>query len=156
MVVTDTDGRAAPNRAVRRAGYRRKAKEFRLHFEGTSLEGLEVHMHSVPVGTVLQIAELAGLADEFTPEGIQTLGMLFQILADALIGWNLEESDGTPVPASIDGVHTLDLDEALLLIQHWIQAVAGVARPLEQPSTGGGPSPVESLPMEPLSQSHAS
>jgi hypothetical protein len=144
-----------PNREQRR-GFRRQRKRYRLRFEGTSLDGLVVVMESVQIATMLQIAEMASLADELTPEGLQSLGVMFELLAEALIEWNLEEEDGTPVPATIDGVKSLDLGDAMLLIKEWMGAIGGVDRPLDQGSTGGGPSAVASLPMEPLSASQAS
>lgn len=58
-------------------------------------------------------------------------------------------------PPDINGVRSLDLDDALVLIMQWTQAAAGIAGgeagPLGRPSPGGGPSPVASLPMEPSS-----
>lgn len=169
------DTNATPNREQRRAGYRRKTKALRLHFEGTELDGLEVTMRSVPVGTILDLAEMSELASKFTPEGVQKLGEVFELLAQALLSWNMEDElcdahadmdcevcppdaprTVVPVPANLEGIKSLDLDEALLLVQHWTQAAAGVSGPLAQTSPGGSPSAVASLPMEPPSQSQAS
>jgi hypothetical protein len=166
---------AKPNREQRRAGYKRKTKMLRIHFEGTQLDGLEVLMRSVPVGTILDLAALSELATEFTPEGVKKLGEVFELVAQALVSWNLEDelcdahaapdceecpegapTTTVPVPASLEGIKTLDLDEALLLVQYWTQAAAGVAGPLGQSSPAGKQSAVASLPMEPPSQSQAS
>lgn len=174
MIEAETNHHA-PNREQRRAGYRRKTKQLRLTFEGTALDGLVVVMRSVPVGTILELAAMAELAQDFTPEGISKLGEVFELVAQALISWNLEEElcDGhgaveceicpegspttiMPVPASLEGIKSLDLDEALLLVQSWTQAAAGVSAPLDQPSPGGSPSAVAALPMEPSSRSQAS
>jgi hypothetical protein len=49
-----------------------------------------------------------------------------------------------------------DDDLILDIINRWMEAVSGVAAPLPQSSNGGEPSPVESIPMAPLSESLAS
>lgn len=144
-----------PNREARR-GFTRQHKQYRLTFDGTVLDGLVATVRSVPVGTMLQIAEMASDGAEFTPEGLKTLGALFELLADSLVDWNLQDDDGNPTPATIDGVRSLDMDEALLLIREWMKAAAGVSGPLDQPSSGGEPSAVVSLPMEPLSANPSS
>lgn len=160
------------NREQRRAGYRRKVKQLRLTFEGSSLDGLVVLMRSVPVATILDLADLAELSTDFTPEGLRNLGQVFGVVADALVSWNLEEetcdAHGVaecedcpedaprtvrPIPADLEGIKSLDLDEALLLVQQWTQAAAGVAAPLGRGSADGRQSAVASLPMEPSSAS---
>lgn len=156
-----------PNREQRREGYRRKVKQLRLTFEGSALDGLVVLMRSVPVATILDLGELADLATDFTPEGLKNMGKIFDVVAGALISWNMEEElcdahgapecedcpEGAPttvrpVPADLDGIRTMDLDEALLLVQQWTQAAAGVSGPLGSGSGDGRPSAVASLPME--------
>lgn len=154
MENTTTNG-SRPNREMRR-GYRRQAKQLRLTFDGTELDGLEVLAHSVPVGTIFDIVELAAKADEMDAEGVRYMGELFGVFADALVEWNMEEEDGTPIPATLEGIRSLDIGEALALIKAWMQAAAGVSGPLDPGSTDGKPSEVLSLPMEPSSTSHPS
>lgn len=168
-----------PNREQRR-GYARKVRKLRLHFESTSLEGLVVVMRGVPVDTIMDIAALAPTGGvEFTPSGIQDVGRLFDILAEHLISWNLEDCicavhdepdcddcgpdvprTVVPVPADRAGVGGLDISDAMMLIQHWVQSAAGIvggpAGPLDERSPDGKPSLVASLPMEPLSPSPSS
>jgi hypothetical protein len=137
-------------------GFKRQSKEYRLHFEGTELDGLVVHVKSIPVGAILDLAALAELANEVTAEGLKSFGLMLATLADAMVSWNLEDDDDQPVPATIEGIKTLQVGDAMLLIKAWMDAAAGVSGPLDRPSTGGSPSPVVSLPMEPLSPSRAS
>lgn len=137
-----------PNREQRRASFKREKREYRLRFEGTQLDGLVVLVKSVPVGTMLQMAEMAALVDGFTPEDIGTLGMMFEILADAIVEWNLVDDDDQPVAPDMAGVRSLDMDEAMLLIQKWMEYTVGVPGPLGQGSTAGAPSGVASIPMD--------
>jgi hypothetical protein len=169
MTDTTPNGHAPPvrNREQRRAGYRRKTRQLRLTFEGSNLDGLEALMRSVPVGSILDLADLSDMATEFTPEGLKKLGEVFELLAQALISWNLEDelcdahavneceecppgapTTIVPVPATLEGVRTLDMADALLLVQQWTQHAAGVAGPLDRSSSDGRPSAVASLPMD--------
>lgn len=148
-----------PNRETRRAaGFRRQRRQFRLRFEDDSqgLLGLVATVNSVSVGSMLELVELADMADEVTVEGLKAVGDLFAMFAGALVEWNLEEEDGTPVPTTVAGVKSLDMDQAMALVKKWMEAAAGVAGPLGPTSTGGEPSAVLDLPMEPLSESPGS
>ena len=145
-----------PNRAVRR-GFRRKEKLLRLRFEGTQLDGLEATVRPVPVGLVFDVAEMAELSDPTTGTDTDTSGAkataeMFRAFADSLVEWNYETPDGVPIPPTLEGLRSLDIDEAKDLIQAWMQAAAGVSGPLEQNSTDGRPSGVVSLPMGPSSR----
>lgn len=168
----ESNGRTTPNRAQRR-GYARQVKKLRLTFAG-HLDGLEVVMTGLPIGSVLEIAELAGDGDlSFTPEGVRDAQRLFEILADHLVSWNLEdhicvahrqtdceicgpevEREIVPVAANLEGIRTMDTGDVMLLIQSWTQNAAavpgGAAGPLGSGSPAGDPSAVARLPMDPL------
>jgi hypothetical protein len=75
-----------------------------------------------------------------------------------LVSWNLEDEDGTPVPATYEAMMQQDHDLIGALNNAWIETLVGVhkADPLPESSTSGEPSLVESVPMEALSSSLAS
>lgn len=130
-------------------GYRRPARVFRLRFEDEP--ELEVMARSVPVGELLDIMKLAdkmtGAPDE------KSVKELFGWFAKRVIGWNLENEDGTPVPATLEGVLGQDFDFALKLVMAWVQAVSSVQVPLATTSAGStaSPDPVEgTIPMTPM------
>jgi len=52
-----------------------------------------------------------------------------------LMEWNLEDASGGPVPATGDGMLQIPLSLAMLIVQHWIEAVSAVPAPL--PETSG-------------------
>jgi hypothetical protein len=161
-----------PNRRQRRAmGYVRQRKIYKLVFEDPDMAGLEVRARSVPLGTLMRLIELAGLIDRGTanlnPDEAKAIRELFTGFADALVSWNLEEpviDDETgeetgevcPVPATVDGLYSQDMDFALHIIEAWMDAVAGVAGPLGRRSSDGEQSLAASLPMEPPSPSPTS
>ena len=130
-------------------GYRAPRKTFRLVFEDEDRAGLEVRARSASVGRLLEIEE---------KDGAESVRMLFEAFADALEGWNLEDEDGNPVPATLAGLMSLDLDFATDLVAAWKEGITGISGPLERKSNGGAPSPDGapaelSIPMEPSSAS---
>jgi hypothetical protein len=156
--------------------HKRKTKQLRMTFEDGPLgpnpddptdEPLVVTMRGVPISTIFDLGAFAGIENQFSKEGIEAMSQVFSILADALIEWNLTEDvckahelaecdecppDAVferPVPPTLEGVKTLDLAEAQLLIQTWTERAAGVSGPLEQPSAAGAQSAaMDHLPME--------
>lgn len=82
------------------SGYRRKPKGYRLHFEGEEFEGLEVSATSLSLGDFLEVSSLAAKVGESGRNvSAEEASKLFITFSDSLIDWNLEEEDGTPVPA---------------------------------------------------------
>jgi hypothetical protein len=75
-----------------------------------------------------------------------------------LVSWNLTDDDDQPIPATAEGLRQVDTSLVTALKDAWVQALTGVhdADPLPESSTSGEPSPVESIPMEALSESLAS
>lgn len=139
---------------VRMAGYKRKAKVYKLIFEDEEFAGLEVRVKSLPVGDFLDLTDLADVAAGTAgAEQKDKIERLFAIFADALLDWNLLDEDDNPVPANLDGVKSQDLDFDLTVIKAWMEAVAGVAAPLVTGSNGGTTTLEASLPMAPLTPS---
>lgn len=131
-------------------GFKKKPKRIRLHFEGDpELDGFEAVLRGVNVGEYLDLMGMGEVDRSSVPEMIRWF-------ARSLISWNLEEEDGTPVPISEEAVFAEDQEFILRLANTWLEAMSGTPAPLDETSTGGEPSPVASIPMEPLSESRAS
>lgn len=97
---------------------------------------------------------LVGFAD--AEEGDERTGIVRQLeeFGDALISWNLEEEDGTPIPCNRQGLLSIDNNLALALATEWMDRLGGKvddAGPLPSSSLSGEPSLVASVPMEALS-----
>jgi hypothetical protein len=75
-----------------------------------------------------------------------------------LVSWNLTDDDDQPIPATAEGLRQVDTSLVTALKTAWLQSIVGVhdADPLPRSSPSGEPSPVESIPMEALSESLAS
>lgn len=131
-------------------GYQRKTKRIHLAFDGTEYDGLEVELRGLSLGGWL---EITGLGDDVDNSAVAEQLRRF---ADSLISWNLEDEDGHPIPATRESVFNQDQDFMFVLFNAWMDAMAGVAAPLDETSPAGEPSLAASIPMEPLSPSLAS
>lgn len=129
-------------------GYVPKRKVYTLIFEDPEMNGLEVRIRGLTTG---QFMDVAAKKEEAEQGGDPA--ELFQMMVDQLVSWNIEEEDGTPVPATLEGLKTLDMPFTMAIVNAWTDAVAGVPAPLEQSSPAGAPSLEASIPMETLSSS---
>jgi hypothetical protein len=79
------------------------------------------------------------LGDDFegtgmsSPERVRHWGALFEAFARSLVGWDLT-TDGTPVPATIDGVFDQDSDFLLQVSRAWYYAVV-LHQEIAEPAT---------------------
>lgn len=131
--------------------------------EGHRYYGLEVRARVPAMSTLVGLMDLKDLAadsGEPTPDQVRRvvagLDEVRQVLADHLLSWNVETDEDVPVPATIEGIRGLSEAFTMGVLNEWMTAAAGVMADLGKDSTSGGPSPEESLPMEPVSASRAS
>lgn len=130
-------------------GYKREGNIFKLRFADEEYNGLVVRAKSVSLGEFIQLAELAELKGKVvTIDDMPKVNKLFEMFSKALVSWNLEDDDGTPVPATLEGLYSQDVEFVMAIIMSWMEAVAGVSTPLVPPSIDGVPFPVDSIPME--------
>lgn len=155
--------------------YVRKTKVFKVTFEeGHAFGGLTMTTR------VLKIAEYAefgirlstvtgGVVVGATIEAQQAhlehlkaaIADAQELFADVLIEWDMQEEDGTPTPATLDGIRLLEDSEFMSLLNGWLSAIGGSAVAdsgdgLGKDSGSGETSPELSALMEPLSPSQAS
>lgn len=135
-------------------GYKRQTTTYKLQFTGTEYAGLEVEARSISAGRLLKLIRLAELATAgaerrgLTQDDMTAIDGLFTGFAGALIRWNLEDEDGTPVPTTVDGVKSQDFEFIMAVIGAWIEAVAGVPADLGKDSTSGVTFPEHLIPMD--------
>jgi len=130
-------------------GFTPNRKLFRLVFEG-DLDGLEVTCRSSSVVVYKRIASYASRPYSSPPsdDDLAALSDLYASFAAVLVGWNLEEPAGVPVPSTLDGVETQEPALVNAIVTAWLDAVAD--------ALGGRPADQlvaeleASLPMEPL------
>lgn len=141
-------------------GYRHEAKVYKLTFE--DYPGLEVTAKSVSTGRLMKLMRMAvrlnDKADggDLTEQDADAVDALFTGFSKALVGWNLEDEDGEPVPPTRDGIEEQEFDFMLGVINSWIETVAGTPGDLGKDSNSGQRFPEVSIPMETRSPSRSS
>lgn len=112
-------------------GYKSKAKRITLDFDGDKeFEGLEVTTKGLSIGDYLDVAALTNEAStDVTP--------LLAAFASSLISWNLEDEDDQPVPATLEGVKSQDIEFIMTIVSAWMKAAAGVKDSVGKDSPSG-------------------
>jgi hypothetical protein len=132
-------------------GFKRNPKIYHLTWEDGDYAGLEVNIRSLNMGQLLEAKSGKSANGKDGLEGT------VELLADRIVGWNLEDEEtGAPVPATLDAMKGEDDDLILDIINRWMEAVSGVPAPLDATSPSGEISQVASIPTEALSPSLAS
>lgn len=130
-------------------GFRVQRKAYRLVFKGTELDGLEVTMRSLSTGQLIELEEVRLAARAPGASAAESKSKrAVEMMADALISWNAEDEDGTPLPPSMAGLMAQDIDFLNAIQDAWIAAINGVPGPLSETSSDGAPSLEESIPMD--------
>lgn len=119
---------------------------------------LEVRAGSITLARLLDLTEQAeGLRKD--AGSASEARELFAEFGGKLRSWNCER-DGEPIPATLDGLLSLDADFAAKILLSWFDAIGGTdidKGPLDRRSTNGLPSvapmtiPTEVLSAPPLS-----
>jgi hypothetical protein len=136
-------------------GYRRKVYKLKWP-EGHELHELHVTIKGLSMKQALRAGRIAsslgsGADDEAREKAIDELNATF---ARKLISWDLQEDDGSPVPATLEGVEDQDMGLMIRVITDWVDAVSSVDTPLPSGSANGqSAAPEASLPTESLSPS---
>jgi hypothetical protein len=134
-------------------GFKAKKKLYRLTFaDDTDMAGLQVTMTSVSMGTLLWLQEMSENGAEVAQDAA-AFRKVVEVFVGAMLSWNLEDDDDTPVPVTVDGVLAQDPDFMMSIIAAWTKAISGVTDPLDARSTSGQRSLEASIPMETLSPS---
>ncbi|WP_204039818.1 hypothetical protein [Acrocarpospora phusangensis] len=119
-----------------------RANELTIDFdEDHELHGLEVKIRRLSVEEFVEVEKV-----------LDGPGLLpkIDVFAQLLISWNNERPDGSAIPANAEGLRSMDLQFATMLMNGFTRVVTGAPRPLAASSRPGGPDPeVEaSIPME--------
>ena len=127
-------------------GFKRKRKIYKLDFEGTPYEGLEVRITGLTTGEYLELVSLSGP----TQEGDGEAEGMIRMFAKHLVSWNLEDEDGSPIGTSYEDVADNEFTMNTAIVNAWTAAIAQVPEetakklpPTESPL-------VESIPTEML------
>ncbi len=118
----------AVNGAKVRKGFRLPERTALINFEGTDYDGAEIQLR-----LSVSFAQFIALRESAQGEDQEGMARLFG--QNVLMDWNLEDDAGQPIPANGEGMLEIPLSLAMLLVQHWVEAVSAVSSPL--PETSG-------------------
>lgn len=130
---------------TRAGGYEAPGTGVVLDFAGTEFDGLEVTVDSVSLAVLTEIMEAfsaagdTGAAGEGTAQAMVALATLCTRFAACLEAWNLTRR-GEPIPASYDGLMSLDHQFAIRLIGMWINRTTQASPELGKDLPSGGSS----------------
>lgn len=100
--------------------------------EGSEFSGLEIRMKRMSIKQLMRVEKLSDLGkSDSTDEVESTMVELLDAVGKGLLGWNYEDDDDQPVPATRESLDDLDVDLALALVRAWTKAAAAV--PLVSP-----------------------
>ncbi len=117
----------AVNGVKAKKGFRLPERTARITFEGTDYDGAEIR-----VRLSVSFAQFIALRESAQGEDQEGMARLFG--ETVLMDWNLEDAEGEPLRADGDGMMMIPLDLANLVVQHWVEEVAGVPAPLLETS----------------------
>lgn len=134
-------------------GFRPGKKIYNLRF-ADEYDGLVVRANSATVEEFLAMQALVSSDD--VENAVEATEDLLKRFAGFLVEWNVEQDDGTPVPATYEGVKKQDFAFINMIIWAWMEALASVDNPLNRGSSAGDNSLELSLGLASASQSQMS
>lgn len=135
-------------------GYVPKRKVYSLDFSDTDFDGLEITLRGMTTGEMIDAMEMREAAGEDV--GGREFAELLQLMADKVVGWNVEDEDERPVEPTLDALRDQDPEFNFAVLDAWLTAINGVPAPLDETSPDGELSLVASIPMDIPSESQAS
>lgn len=133
-------------------GFKKPVTLYKLLFDGTEYDGLEIVTKSLSVGEMQEITkESVGVLSDGVHSvlgKVEASEALLKRFADSIVSWNLEDEDGTPIVVSLATV--LEQDAAFIhaIVTAWMKATAGVSADLGKDSVSGETFPEALIPME--------
>lgn len=119
-----------------------------LQFEDPDYAGLEVKARSVSLGVLLDLEDETSAMRQGSGTA-HTRGLL-SLFTDKLISWNLEDDDDKPIPTTLEGILSLEIDHAYPIVLAWVDAMLSVTASTGKASSSGPPSAPPNFPMEAL------
>jgi len=136
-------------------GFKPPKKIYKLQFETEELDGLEVRARSMSIGQYGKLLKLFITFDSDSTDGA-VVDKLFGEFSKCLVSWNVEDEDGSPVPTTLEGLKTQDMNFIMQIFMAWMKAISGVPAPLLGGSKNGATSQEQSLGLGAISQSRRS
>lgn len=128
-------------------GFRPKNRQYQLQWaEDHELHGLVVMARAMRLGELLKLAEMA----EQAKDKVSDIAELIERFSAILVSWNREDDEGNALPATAEGVQQIEDWEFMEILDAYMSAAVSVSEDLGKGSPSGGPSPVDTPPMDDL------
>lgn len=104
-------------------GYQRPA--YKLKFADAEFDGLEVRAKGMPLDDLLILSEVSqmDLSGGVSTIDRKKIDRVLETFASALVSWNYEDTDGEPVPATIEGLRQADFRMQFTLLASYLEGV---------------------------------
>jgi hypothetical protein len=121
-------------------GYTPRKTVYLLEFEGTEHAGLQVKMRAGKMEMLFSGGALLRI-DQHNPtaQDVEAVTDEVRSFVDHLISWNIEDEQGRPVPATLEGVRAQEIPLIALIMKQWQAAMGDVTGPLSPSSPPGLP-----------------
>lgn len=121
-------------------GYKVKRVGTIIRFE--DYPGLTVTVRPTSVQKVLELQRTFMSIGELDTENpgeneLEAFEKVLREFAGLIEDWNLEEEDDTPIPATYDGLTSLDITFAMEIVEKSLEGISQAPRPLPGSSTSG-------------------
>lgn len=130
-------------------GFKLPQITYKVDFEGHAVyDGLEVRVKEMPLGQLVDMMGLTGLKDAKNLDGedLEQLKSVFSLAEELIVGWNVEDDDGNPVPVSRETVRSLGAGIFMDLFTRIFDQVLSVDDSLKAKLAAGGQLEKEQLP----------
>lgn len=117
-----------------------------LKFDDEDYAGLEIKARSVPLGVLLDLDDETSAMR--SGAGMGQTRSLMSMFTEKLISWNLEDEDDKPIPTTMEGLLSLEIDRAYDIILAWVDAMITVSKSMGKASNSGQQSAPPNFPME--------
>lgn len=127
-------------------GYRKIPTIYTLDMKALKDEydGLVVRMKAISFGKVRRLITATETADD------ENFSEMLDLIVQGLVSWNLEDENGTEIPANLDGLDELDFPMVMDVVQAWLECMTGVDEDLGKGSPSGSQFPGRPVTMEAL------
>ena len=133
-------------------GFKRPVTNYKLLFDGTEYDGLEIVVSALSVGEMQEITrKSASVFASGVPTvlgQVDTSDELLEKFANCIVSWNLVEEDDTPIVPSVESVKAQEAPFITAIVNAWMSATAGVTPDLGKDSDSGETFPEALIPMD--------
>lgn len=127
-------------------GYRKVPTIYTLDMEAKKAEykGLVIRMKAISFGKVRKLILATETADD------ENFGEMLDLIVLGLVSWNMENEDGSEVPANEEGLDEQDFPFVMDMVEAWLECMTGVDEDLGKDSPSGPQFPGRPVTMEAL------